>query len=83
MTPPRSSPAVLEEEFLPTRARILEAAASLDRLDRAGEAADDPRRNQLAEAIRILLDDAPRRAERIQLLFSRDYDQKWRTSFEL
>jgi hypothetical protein len=83
-TPSRSLDAVLDEEFLPLRAKILEIAAGLDRLDRAdsGSAADS-RRDRLEEAIKLLLKDEPNRAEQVQLLFSREYDQRWRSNFKL
>ena len=79
MTVTRTSDAVLEQEFLPLRAKILEIAAGLDRLDRAeGDERRDGRRERLAAAIRLLLEEAPGRAERVQLLFSREYDDAWR-----
>jgi hypothetical protein len=83
-TPSRSLDAVLDEELLPLRAKILEIAAGLDRLDRAdsGSAADS-RRDRLEEAIKLLLKDEPNRAEQVQLLFSREYDQRWRSNFKL
>jgi len=80
----RTSDAVLEQEFLPLRAKILEIAAGLDRLDRAeGDARSDARRERLAQAIGLLLDDQPLRAERVQLLLSREYDDGWRETFGL
>ena len=79
MSAPRTIDVVLEQEFLPLRAKILELAAGLDRLDRAsGDLRRDERRQRLVRAIRLLLEDAPTRAEQVQLLFSRDYDQAWR-----
>ena len=52
----RKSVEVLEQEFLPIRAKILEVAAALDRLDRAsGSVASDARRAQLQAAIQVLL----------------------------
>jgi hypothetical protein len=82
MTVTRNSDMVLEQEFLPLRAKILEIAAGLDRLDRSeGDARRDGRRERLAAAIRILLEEGPTRAERVQLLFSREYDEKWREAF--
>ena len=73
---------MLEQEFLPLRAKILELAAGLDRLDRAsGDSRDDERRQRLEKAIRLLLDEAPTRAEQVQLLFSRDYEETWRKQF--
>jgi hypothetical protein len=78
----RTIEAVLEQEFLPLRAKILEIAAGLDRLDRAsGHARSDERRQRLEQALRLLLDEAPTRAEQVQLLFSREYDDAWRKQF--
>jgi hypothetical protein len=80
----RQKAVVLDEEFLPLRAKILEVAAGLDRLDRAsGKAAGDDRRERLEQAIRQLLEHEPTRAERVQLLFSRKYDGNWRQEFNL
>ncbi len=82
MASSRTKQHVLDEEFLPLRARILEIAAGLDRLDRAeGAASSDPRRARLEEALRLLAEPGQRRAERIQLLFSREYDEHWRGEF--
>jgi hypothetical protein len=84
VTAPRPSEAVLEQEFLPLRAKILEIAAGLDRLDRAeGDARRDGRRQRIEQAIRLLLDESPRRAEQVQLLFSREYNDAWRKQFEV
>ena len=82
MTEQRQRDAVLEQEFLPLRAKILEIAAGLDRLDRAVEAGEDGgRRERLEQAIQLLLAEEPSRAARVQLLFSRDYDESWRERF--
>jgi hypothetical protein len=84
MIPSRPSDAVLEQEFLPLRAKILEIAAGLDRLDRAaGDSRRDGRRERLEQAIHLLLDDAPERATQVQLLFSREFDDAWRKKFEV
>lgn len=84
MTGERTRDAVLEQEFLPLRAKILEIAAGLDRLDRALPAGDDGgRRERLEKAIQLLLADDESRAARVQLLFSRDYDEQWRTRLEV
>ncbi|TWT75997.1 hypothetical protein Pla123a_27830 [Posidoniimonas polymericola] len=77
----RPAPQVLDEEFLIIRAKVLEVAAALDRLDRgAGELAAEPRHAKLRQAIELLLDDQPGRAERLQLLFSREYEPDWRAA---
>jgi hypothetical protein len=75
----RKSLEVLEQEFLPVRAKILEVAAALDRLDRAsGSLASESRRAQVHAAIQVLLRPDDDRAERIQLIFSRPYMEDWR-----
>ncbi|MBX3427493.1 MAG: hypothetical protein KF688_17575 [Pirellulales bacterium] len=76
---------VLDQDFLLIRARLLETAAALDRLDRAvGELpSDDPRCDRLDRALAILACPGPDRAERLQLLFSREYDASWRAAFGL
>jgi len=73
--------AVLDQDFLAIRHRILDIAASLDRLDRANrvdEIADDPRRRNVEDAIRLLTKPAADRAARVQLVFSDPYDESWR-----
>ena len=75
---PLDAPEVLNREFLEVRARLLHVAASLDRLDRAdGSVLDDPRLDKIRQALNILADGEPDRAEKIQLLFSRPYDADW------
>lgn len=84
MSPSLAASAVLDREFLELRAKILELAASLDRLSRAeGAAEPDPRLGQLREAIGVLLDDRPDRAARVQLVFSLPYDSGWRRDLGL
>jgi len=71
---------ILDQVFLDTRAKLLEVAASLDRLDRATGAElakDDPRRLRLQKTLDILASSATNRAEQLQLLFSDTYDEKW------
>jgi hypothetical protein len=75
----RKSSEVLDQEFLPVRAKILEVAAALDRMDRAsGSVASDSRRAQMHAAIQVLLRPEDDRAEQIQLIFSRTYKDDWR-----
>jgi hypothetical protein len=72
---------VLDHDFLETRCKILEIAATLDRIDRApvrhGEH-PDPRLGQLRQAVEALLEPGPGRAETVQHIFSLDYDSGWR-----
>jgi hypothetical protein len=80
----RLAPAVLEQEFLPIRAKILEVAAALDRLDRAdGSIAQDSRHEKIQAAIQALLRSTDDRAEEVQLIFSRQYEQDWRRKFNV
>ena len=76
-----NAPEVLEREFLELRARLLQAAAHLDRVDRAeGSAANDPRLTRIHEAIEVLAGADPNRAEKVQLIFSRPYDAEWKAN---
>jgi hypothetical protein len=78
-----SAQTILDHEYLPVRAKILEIAATLDRLQRAaGSFAGEARVRQLRSAIELLLDEDEGRAERVQLLFSRPYDPRWRESLQ-
>ena len=82
MATARKSAEVLEQEFLPIRAKLLEVAAALDRLDRSsGSVASESRRAQIHAAIQVLLRPEDDRAEQIQLIFSRPYDGGWRDQF--
>ena len=86
MTARRTKTEVLNRDFLEIRCRILELAASLDRLDRAPLASHetpDSRLAMLRQGIEALLVPGPGRAETIQRLFSLDYDPNWRSRFEL
>jgi sporulation-control protein spo0M len=75
---------ILDREFLEIRAKILEVAAALDRLDRAdGDVRADPRMQLIRNAIEVLSKDDSHRAERVQLLFSREYDEAWQDHFSL
>ena len=84
--------AVLSSTFLEVRGKLLEIAAVLDRIDRAGgaqAAVQDPRYLKLLQALEVLKGhadavevgrdtaDGTSRAELIQLLFSRPYDPAW------
>lgn len=83
MTGTLDAGAILDREFLGLRARLLEVGAVLDRLDRAeGGVADDPRMEKIRRTLVILADEtnSGTRAEKIQLLFSREYDERWRTT---
>lgn len=84
MPPLLSAPEVLNREFLEIRCKILELAAAFDRLQRAdGSIEDDPRLARLREAISVLLDKSGDRAEQVQMIFSRAYDDNWQTTFKI
>jgi len=77
-----NAPQILDRQFLETRAKILQIAADLDRLDRAeGPIDGDPRAAQLREGLEALLAEGPGRAERVQMIFSRQYDPEWKEAF--
>ena len=70
----------LDAYFLEARARLLDVAAILDRIGRGGDAAgaeNDPRLAKVRQALEVLLDLSGGRAERIQKIFSLDYDPTW------
>jgi len=76
---PLDAPEVLNREFPEIRARLLQLAAALDRMERAaGSTETDPRREKIREALSILGQSGPNRAERLQLLFSLGYDPEWK-----
>ncbi|REK19076.1 MAG: hypothetical protein DWQ37_02635 [Planctomycetota bacterium] len=79
---PLDAPEVLDREFLEIRARLLQVAASLDRIERAeGAVDDDPRLMKIRQALEILAGGDEQRAEKIQLLFSRPYEANWLATF--
>ena len=72
--------AALDAWFLDARSRLLDLAAILDRIGRgagAGEAEADPRLAKVRQALEVLHDQSGGRAERIQQIFSLDYDPSW------
>jgi hypothetical protein len=82
MQSPMIAPDILNREFFEIRCKILELAASFDRLDRAeGEVADDRRLDLIYEALEVLQSSEADRAEQIQLIFSRPYDDDWQRTF--
>lgn len=70
----RSATEVLDTYFLETRAKLLEIAATLDRMDRAPDVLalrGDPRLLFIADALTILQSAAPNRTEQIQQRYSK------------
>lgn len=79
---PQPAAQVLDREYLEIRAKILELAASFDRIQRGGGSVEQDARFQLLRtALQSLLTTDEDRAEQIQLLFSLEYDPDWRTAF--
>jgi hypothetical protein len=77
---PLTSRSALDSFFLEARSKILDLAAILDRIDRGGganETNDDARLERVRQALEVLLDRSPARAERVQQVFSLDYDPSW------
>lgn len=69
----------LQREYLQIRARILDIASALDRIETAaGDVTGDPRVQQIGRALGELGAAGGDRAERVQMIFSRDYDPAWR-----
>ncbi len=80
----KSSKEILDREFLDLRSKLLDVAASLDRIDRAeGSVEGDDRMKLLAAGIAIIAQDDPDRARQIQHLFSRDFDPQWKQNFNM
>lgn len=80
MTPLPAAKA-LDTAFLEVRCRLLDLAAALDRVGRgqgANTVADDPRLDKIREALEVLQDRSGARAERIQRIFSDEYEQGWK-----
>ena len=76
MTPLPASRA-LDQFFLEARARLLDVAAFLDRVDRGDGTVNDPRMDRIQQAIAALQEVESGRAARIQQIFSLEYDSAW------
>lgn len=75
---------VPDRELPEIRAGLLQLAAQLDRLDRAqGSALDDARLQAVRRAIEVLAKPGPGRAEQVQLIFSRPYEEDWKAKMEV
>ena len=91
----KSSKQILDREFLELRSKLLDIAASLDRIDRAASddvpkespasVSHDKRMDLLSKAIEIISSkaDTADRACQIQHLFSREFDPQWKQKFKL
>ncbi len=70
----------LERYFLEARSKLLDIAAILDRIGRGKNvktAELDPRVAKIRQALEVLNDPRGGRAERIQKIFSLDYEAEW------
>jgi len=56
--------------FMEHRAKLIDIAAFLDRVDRSGDGRDDFRMAAFRDAVKLLSDDKPERAKRVLDLFS-------------
>ena len=80
----RSAQQIVAEDFMIARARIVELAATLDRIERATGDVDDSKNMQLLmQGMHILCDDEVEKAKRVQLLMSRQYDPQWQTQMSI
>ncbi len=82
MTAPARALDVLNREFLSLREKLIDVAAGLDRIGRAGGVCDDARVDQIMRSLELLAQprETPDRAEQVQLIFSLPYDPNWRSS---
>jgi hypothetical protein len=77
---PLSAEEALDRYFLEARSKLLDLAAVLDRIGRGQGAArlsQDPRLERIRRALAVLGDPSGGRAERIQQIFSLDYESSW------
>jgi hypothetical protein len=73
-----SSRTALDAYFLEARCKLLDLAAILDRIGRGGsDVENDPRLANIRQALEVLRDESGGRAERIQQIFSLNYDPNW------
>ena len=75
------APQTLDSFFLEARCKLLDVAAILDRIGRgagAGGVAEDPRLAKIRQALDVLKGARGGRAERIQKIFSLEYDAGWK-----
>ena len=79
-----TAPQILDREYLAIRSRLIDVASALDRLARGeGNVENDPRWKQIERALAGLQQPGDDRAEELQLIFSRPYDDGWRESFDI
>jgi len=77
---PLPAAAALDAYFHEARAKLLDVAGILDRIQRAPDApavAMDPRLAKIFQALELLCDESSGRAEKVQQIFSLEYDPTW------
>ncbi len=80
----RSAEKIIADDFMIARAKIVELAATLDRIERAqGEIADSNQMQLLMQGMHILCDDEIEKTKRVQLLMSRQYDPQWQAQMSI
>lgn len=80
MSSPQTALQILDRHYLEIRSKILDLAASLDRIGRApdqGGLSEDPRVAKLQAGLTLLLAERADRAEQVQMLFSDAYAPGW------
>ncbi len=71
-----AQPQVLDRELLGIRAKLIDLAATLDRIDRGeGSLAGDPRMEKIRRSLQVLLAPSPGRAEQVLSIFSLPYEE--------
>ena len=83
MPPLLSAPEVLNREFLEIRCKILDMAAAFDRLDRADGPLGRSASGTIAQALSLVLEQTGDRAEQVQMIFSRTYDDDWQRNLSV
>lgn len=74
---PMTAEQALGAAYLEIRSRLLDLAATLDRIDRGGGADSDRRAATIRGAISALATAGPARAEAVQRVFSLEYEPAW------
>jgi len=79
MTPLKADQA-LDRYFLEVRCKLLEIASALDRIDRgenSSQVKEDQRMQKIRQALAVLQEGDVGRTERVQQIFSLEYDAAW------
>jgi hypothetical protein len=67
---PMNRTELIDEYFIENRTKVLDIAAFLDRLDRAGQRNSDFRTDALRDALRVLASDDQAKVQKIQMILS-------------